>query len=529
MRVALGHAPRARVRIATPVGSALLAVALAGLAVEGSAVLATVGTARAAAVLIVAAGSVAFAWTRRVSLALALLMLYLGLLDGYLKLSTGSSVVTLVRDALLYSIVAGMLVRSQVEGRRLSLPPLSGWVIAYVAFVLVQLPNPSGGTLGHSLAGVKPHLEFVPLFFLGYLTIRDVRSLRRFVLLLLVLAAANGIAGFVQFNLSPDQFAAWGPGYAERIHGTGAFAGAGRTFSDVAGTARVRPFGLGSDIGSGGLFGVLALGGVFALASLIVRARYRLIAALFGVGAVTAIVTSQGRGVIVAGVATVLAYGVLTATSQRRLASLAGLAVSAGVAYFVITSIVASAGGDAFRYQSLAASKILQTTTSASGGRPGQLGAIATNIADYPLGAGLGTAGPAAGTAGGTAITGKLNAESEVSFLVVETGIPGMLAVIGLTVVLFALGLTRCRREPDAQARVLLAAVVSPLAGILVDYYSGPGTASVPDGPYLWFVGGVIAYWLITLPRERGVPGSSGRDARGAPAPYGGQPAALRQ
>jgi hypothetical protein len=50
---------------------------------------------------------------------------------------------------------------------------------------------------------------------------------------------------------------------------------------------------------------------------------------------------------------------------------------------------------------------------------------------------------------------------------------------------------------------VLLAALTSPLAGILVDYYAGPGTVGVPDGPFLWFVGGVIAYWLITLPRAR--------------------------
>ena len=42
---------------------------------------------------------------------LAVLMVYLGIADGYLKLKTGSSVMTLGRDALLYAIVIGAMVR----------------------------------------------------------------------------------------------------------------------------------------------------------------------------------------------------------------------------------------------------------------------------------------------------------------------------------------------------------------------------------------------------------------------------------
>lgn len=502
MGVPAGHLARARGRMFTPIGLGTLAVVLAGVAVALSHAFAADGGPRTIAVLVVVLGSVWFARTRRTGLALALLMLYLGLLDGYLKLASGSSYVTLVRDILLYAIVAGVLVRSQVDGRRLPLPPLSGWVIAYTALVLVQIANPSGGTLAHSLAGVRPHLEFVPLFFLGYLMVRDAPSLRLFVVLLLVLAAANGIVGYVQFHLSQQQFANWGPGYAQLINGTGVFTGAGRTFTDASGVGHVRPFGLGSDAGSGGLFGVLAIGGVFALCSLVVSFRYRLIAGVCALGIVAAIVTSEGRGVIVAAVATVFTYGLLTVTGQRRVAVFAGLAVASALGYFVISSIISSAGSDAFRYQGLSASKII-STTSGTHGRPGQLQAISSAVSDYPLGAGLGTAGPAAGTPGGSALTGRLNAESEFSFLVIEAGIPGLITVVGFTMGLLGVGLARCRREPDPQTRVLLAAVISPLGGILVDFYAGPATVSVPDGPFVWFVGGVIAYWLITVPRER--------------------------
>lgn len=470
------------------------------MAVEGVHVAASNGTASTIAVFLLVAGSLWLLCTRRTGLALAFLMLYLGLLDGYLKLSSGSTTVTLLRDALLYAIVVGILARSQVEARRLSLPPLAGWILAYVVFVVVQIPNPDGGTIGHSLAGVRQHLEFIPLFFLGYAIVRDVSSLRRFVLLLLIIGAANGIVGYVQFNLSPTQLASWGPGYARRVTGQGTFSGSGRTFADTAGTERVRPFGLGSEAGGGGVFGVLALGGAFALTSLLVRMRYRIIALVCGVGIVAAIVTSQGRGVIIAAAATVLAYGLMTATSRRRLSNFAGLAVVSLLAYVVVTAISSDAGSGAFRYQGLTASKIFATTAQA---RQGQFHVITSAITTYPLGRGLATAGPASGASGGSALTGTGNAESEFSFLVLEAGIPGLVVVVGFTVFLLCLGLLRCRREPDPQARILLAAIVSPIAGLLVDFYAGPDTVTVPGGPFLWFVAGVVAYWFVTLPRER--------------------------
>lgn len=146
--------------------------------------------------------------------------------------------------------------------------------------------------------------------------------------------------------------------------------------------------------------------------------------------------------------------------------------------------------------------------------------AIGQAAADYPLGAGLGVAGPAGPTAGGSPLDGNLNAESEFSFLTVEAGIPALIAVVGFSFLLLGLGFARCRREPDPQARILLAAVISPLAGIVVDYYAGPLSVTVPAGPYLWFAGGVIAYWLVALPARRaqgeavaasGTPGDSQR------------------
>src|SRR4051794_11672037 len=46
---------------------------------------------------------------------LLVVILYIGLLDGFLRLKTGSSNLTLARDALLYAIVAGGLIRGIIR------------------------------------------------------------------------------------------------------------------------------------------------------------------------------------------------------------------------------------------------------------------------------------------------------------------------------------------------------------------------------------------------------------------------------
>jgi hypothetical protein len=453
----------------------------------------------------IAAGAAAsvVAWlftTRHTQLALALFLVYVGALDGYVKLATGVAGITLVRDVLLFGVVVGVLVRAQVQGRKLRLPPLSAWVCGFVVVIFVQLFNPQAGTLGHSLAGLRQHLEFVPLFFLTFAFVRTTRALRWFVVLILLVATANGTASWVQFNLAPKQFASWGPGYAERVLGKGGFANAGRTFADTADKNRTRPFGLGSDAGSGGIMGALALGGVLALASLAGRRRYLLFAVAMAIGALAAILTSQGRGVIVVSVVIVLAYALLTITSGGSARGMLAIAMGGILAVVGIQAILGSTAPSAFRYEGLSATNIVQTTTHA---RPGNGAAILTAITSYPLGAGLGTGGPASGSPGATELAYTVNTESELSFMTAEAGIAGMLLIVGFTVSLFVLGVTRLRQEPDREARLLLTALISPVAGMIALYYPSGVTAATPAGPYLWAIGGIVSYWLVARPAER--------------------------
>src|SRR4051794_4177105 len=151
--------------------------------------------------------------SRNYPLTLSVLLVYLLLLDGFLKLKTGSQFTTLGRDVLFYSIVAGAVARFVIERKAIELPPLSGWIIAFAALVLVSMFNPGSYPALHAVASVRPHLEFVPMFFFGYLIMRDAKRLRVFLALLLACGAVNGVVNMIQYNLTPDQLSAWGPGY----------------------------------------------------------------------------------------------------------------------------------------------------------------------------------------------------------------------------------------------------------------------------------------------------------------------------
>jgi len=486
-------------RVALQVAGGLLVAAFAALivlyAVRGTSL-------KGVAVAIVALGSVWFLTTRKPQLALAVFVLYLGLLDGYLKLASGSSVVTFVRDAFLFSLVIGLLVRAAVTRQRLPVPPLAGYLVAFTVIVFVEFANPHAGTLAHSVAGARQHLEFVPLFFLTFAFVRTTRALRGFCVLLAVIAAANGIVGWIQFRETPQQFAAWGPGYSERVLGTGAFAGAGRTAAVGATGSATRPFGLGSDAGDGGLFAMVALCGIFALAAFSRRLRYQLFAVAMAVLALVAIVTSQGRTDVLGSIISVLAFAALTLRSGSRTKSLSGLVLIVVVGAFVVSGVVAAAGSGGLRYAGLGPSSLLNTTSTARGP---SIANIPLNMIHYPFGVGLGTAGPASGTSGQSAFQANtsLDTETEFSFLTIETGVPGMAVLTAFLIVLISIGFKRVSQEPDAEARILLAALIAPLTAIFVQFFISALTPSVPLGPYLFAAGGIVAYWLIELPAAR--------------------------
>lgn len=425
---------------------------------------------------------------------LAVLLLYLGLLDGFLKLKTGLQVATLGRDVLLYAIVGGALLRFLIRRQGVRMPPMAGWALAYALVVLVSMFNPGSAPLmQHALPSVRPHLEFVPLFFLGYMVMRTPGRIRMFLVLLLICGAANGIVNLAQYNLSKDELASWGPGYAKFLNGEGV---GGRTFATENGD-RVRPFGLGSDAGGGGFIAVLGIPGGIALITLARRRpKHALVALALSAGAVLAVVTSQGRGVVVAGFVMVLAYAGLSVTARRLIPTLTGIVIGGLLTMFVISALSDDGSSRFERYQSISPNKLLSTTQTDRGQA---LSVVPTYIGRYPLGYGLGTGGPATGFGGAQRV--GLSAESQFAFLIIEIGVVGFLVLVGFTIRLALLALTRIRSVLDPELRTLLAAAVAPIFGIMALYVSGPATTGSPLAPYFWFIAGTMSYWLLTARR----------------------------
>lgn len=428
---------------------------------------------------------------------LGVLLLYLGLLDGFLKLKTGLQVATLGRDILLYAIVSGAIIRFLIRKQAIRLPPLSGWVLAFALTVVVSMFNPgSAPIVGHALPSIRPHLEFLPLFFLGFMVMRTRARLRVFLVLLLVCGAANGVVNMAQYNLDKDQLASWGPGYSKFLNGGDGLSG--RTFATDDGD-RVRPFGLGSDAGGGGFIAVLGLPGAIALVALARRrTKFAALALALSAGALVAVITSQGRGVIVAGFVMILAYTALSVTARRVVPTLAAIIVGGALTLLVVSTLANDGSANFDRYETISPGKLLGTTGDERGNA---LAVVPEYISKYPLGYGLGTGGPAAGFGGAQRV--NLSAESEFAYLVLEVGMVGLLIVVGLVIRLLQLAATRLRSIGDPELRTLLAGAISPLFGIVALFVSGAPTSGSPLGPYFWFIAGIIAYWLVAARQER--------------------------
>jgi hypothetical protein len=429
---------------------------------------------------------------RRADQTLAALGLYLGLLDGYVKLSTGSSTITLARDVIVVAIACGALLRAMRSEQRLKLPPLGGLALAFGVVVLIELANPGSRGLAAGLAGVRQHLEFVPLFFLGYAFIRRDTQIEKLLFVLVFCAAAGGVISYIQSTLTPQELADWGSGYRERILGTGAFTGAARVGFDIGGGTSVRPFGLGSDAGSGALAAALALPGLIALA-MTGSGRVRLALAPLAAGIGLAIVTSGSRAALVTVFVSVVVFGAIAAASKNGLRAVLGLALGIAVVFAVFQQVGLGTSSTK-RAQSIAPSRAVTTFSTERGTSVAQFGSLAS---EHPLGVGVGTVGPAASFAR-SAGSASFDSETQWNFLILELGLAGLVIYVGLNLRLLSLSMTRIRRIHDRALRLNLAAVAAPLYALIVAGFAGPTTASAPSAPYLWLVAGVLSYWLAS-------------------------------
>jgi hypothetical protein len=463
-------------------------------------------------------GVLALLLSRRYEVTLALVMLYLGLLDGPVKLEIVSQVASGLRDILILAVVLGMGMRLVVSKERILLPPLSRWVLAFVAFVLIEAVNPRTASVLKSLGGYRQLLEWVPFFFFGYLLLRTKTRFRQFFVLLGVIALANGIVGTVQSRLGPAQLANWGPGYRELAFGGEGNGITGRTYS-VEGVAHVRPPALGSDAGFGGGVGALALPCLLALlAASPLRRKWPVM--ILCIGAVLGIATAASRTSVVIGVLGLLSFAVLSFVAGLKLSrALVGLMVT-GVIVVAIGSVLIAANGSGIFSRQETLTSVQSAQESGGKGKLQSLSEMPHFLIAAPFGYGLGTTGSAAGFGGNQRVElegEKVNAGSAYAILMKEVGIPGLLLWLGLTVNVLSIAVKRLRRIEDVELRTYLVGLVAGFAALTFQGFGAP-TLAVTIGAFLWFVPGVVAWWLAGPLR-----GADGTEpAAGAQAVAGG-------
>ena len=320
------------------------------------------------------AAVVALATHARLEVSVAVLALYVGLIEGPLKLLVYSQAVSAVRDVLIGVVAIGALVRLRESGRRVRLPPLSGWVFLFVALVFAEAFNPNTQGIVKAIGGFRQQLEWVPFFFFGYALMRSRARFRKLFVILGVVALANGAVSTYQTRLSPSQLASWGPGYSELVHGSAPAGGSGgitgRQYVSE-GVAHVRPTGLGSEAGFGGGMGVLALTGALALLATAKRRR-RWIALVFCLGAILAVATALARLSAVGAVIAVVAFVMLSLSAGRRVsAPLGALAVVGLLALPLGAVLVSNLGSGVFsRYESIAPTKVVEHLHELQGSQP---------------------------------------------------------------------------------------------------------------------------------------------------------------
>lgn len=447
-------------------------------------------------------GLVALAASTRYEITLTILVLYFGLVDGVVKLQTANQLVSSLRDLMIAAICIGVLARFVVQRQKVRLPPLSGWVIAFVVLTVAEAANPH--TLGplKAIGGFRQHLEWIPFFFVGYYLMRSKDRFRKLFLLLGVIALLNGVVSTVQTQLTPEQLSSWGPGYAERIAGTGSVSG--RVYTDNEGTDRVRPPALGSDLGFGGFVGVLALPGLLALLGAR-RLRGRWLTVILCLGALLAVATSLQRLAVLGAVVAAVALAALSASAGRRAANvLVGLLVITALTVVLAAALAPAAGKGVFsRYSDITPDKAAGTSVSY---RQGTLSEIPPVIEKYPFGAGLAIAGAGRNFGGFSPATidgHTASAESQYNYVTLELGLPGLVLWVSLSVTVIALAIRGLRRIGDVELRLYLAGVFATVIAFTIMGFVGPTMSSLPFGPYFWFALGIAAYWFKTYPEQK--------------------------
>ncbi|MHB8233575.1 MAG: hypothetical protein ACYDHT_02880 [Solirubrobacteraceae bacterium] len=464
----------------------------AGLALAITLGFHSIGLPGALAIIAGGVAIVALMLCTRLEISVTLILIYLMILEGPVKLLTSHREETrLLGDIAILAVCLGAAMRIVVQRQRIVLPPLSGWVIGWVVLVVVNAFNPKTQGILAVLAGFAQQLQFVPFFFFGYALMRNKRRFRQLFIVVCVAATASGLVAAYQTTLTPSQLSSWGPGYALLIHPE---KGTGRVYYSE-GEARVRPPGLGSEAGASGALGHVALPMGLALIAL-TRGRKKWIAILLTLGSILAVVVGLARLQLVGAGLGVLVFTGLAALAGRQFSRTMGAVLAIVVLAIPAGAIVVSSlhNGTFKRYESLG-------TSSSATYKENAYSKVPEYVAASPLGYGLGNSGSVSGIGGEKNVNllegHGLTSETEYNVLVKELGLPGLILWPLTAIYISLLIVRRIRSIRDPELAVCLAGAFASFLPLIIEGSSGFLSGGLAGGAYYWFAIGVAAYWLV--------------------------------
>jgi hypothetical protein len=425
---------------------------------------------------------------------LILFFIYTSCIEGPLKIMAWGQpikiLIYVIRDLMLYILFSRALLTNFFIKQRQTLdmpkPPLIPVIAFYAAWCAMMIFHPQGLNLLNSVAGLRIHVEMIPLLFFGYYIMNSKKDYRTLFSVIIVCAVLNSVASLIQVVKGIDWLSSIHSGY-----GTWA-SELGRNLTFLGRERTVRPPGLGPDMGFAGFYAVFAMPMLVSLVKIFKKtmAAKIILAACF-IMLILGVFSSQARS------AYALTFIILFVTMlylSRGIFAKVGLIVvlSAGI-LLGSTLVVKYFPYFMQRFETVKTlSKTVETITVAESGRLYQITTgVILMAGDYFMGNGLGKVGPGAGIFAKGAFLPKLNSENQMTLGIAEIGVPGVLLLFIIHLMFFLYGRSGYESIKDPEMRVYLAAPMTIITFLFI-YWPFGNLISFPNNAFFWFFGGIL-------------------------------------
>lgn len=463
-----------------------------------------------------------FLTTERISLALLLLIAYLGICEGYFKLMSSGTlffVAYAVRNILVAALILNLLIKAYNRkldeiGYGFTWPPFSLIIGFYFLWCIISIFHPEGINLVNSIAGVRPHIEFVPLYFIGFLVCKkEPQWFVQLLIVLVIIGVLNSVAAIHQYRIGPEALPqVWGAGYEKLVAGINnnefqmqtmrdELMLTSRIYYDSEYNLRLRPPGLGSDHTFPAMVAQISIFATLVLLFYYLKTRNYW---LFGFLAVAdlllfmGIVVSASRSYLLLTI-TGLAVGLLLYTrevlSGQKLKIIVLLIIAATIlaGNYVVRSYLSESVYD--RFHNISTPEKLFTSLESE--KFANLKHTQRYLLEHPLGRGLGKVGPGAAFFATPIddVTGLGNGETEVNVFLSELGIVGLFLFNIILIGTFLKSSVIIRNSsPDSYQRLSSMIVFLYLLVYLLNALWGTG-ATFPQKACIWLFMG--CFWAL--------------------------------